>query len=113
MTYSTKIRTVLYQVGRYVLIVFHSFKRLLGINMWVSIHMCHYYTVAKEIHELMLKLGEELSPHEVEVMLNLVDVDGDGQISFDEFYRYIMKDPNGVFLESGSNSPITSQVKKN
>ena len=55
----------------------------------------------------MLKLGEELSPHEVEVMLNLVDVDGDGQISFDEFYRYMMRDPNGVLLDSGSNSPIT------
>ena len=55
----------------------------------------------------MLKLGEELSPHEVEVMLNLVDVDGDGQISFDEFYRYIMRDPNGVLLDSGSNSSIT------
>ena len=60
----------------------------------------------------MLKLGEELSPHEVEVMLNLVDVDGDGQISFDEFYRYIMRDPNGVFLDSGSNSPITPPLIK-
>lgn len=66
-----------------------------------------YNNTAKEIHGLMLKLGEDLSPHEVDVMLHLVDVDGDGQISFEEFHRHIMKDPNGILLESGNNSPVS------
>ena len=82
----------------------YTIRCTLYVNITV-LHHTSYRNVAKEIHGLMLKLGEELTPHEVEVMLNVVDTDGDGQISFGEFYRHITKDPNGVFLESANPSP--------
>ena len=95
----------------YIYIYLHHFltsSYTIRCTLYVDITVLHhtsYRNVAKEIHGLMLKLGEELTPHEVEVMLNVVDTDGDGQISFGEFYRHITKDPNGVFLESANPSP--------
>ena len=36
--------------------------------------------------------GEELSPEDIEAMIAESDVDGDGQVSFDEFAKVMMKD---------------------
>ena len=36
--------------------------------------------------------GEELSPEDIEAMIVESDVDGDGQVSFDEFAKVMMKD---------------------
>ena len=81
---------------------------MIYLHVYTPYYLYDHDNTAKEIHGLMLKLGENLTPHEVDVMLNMVDVDGDGQISFEEFYRHIMKDPNGVFLESGNTSPTST-----
>lgn len=38
----------------------------------------------------MVSLGEKLTDEEVEQMIREADVDGDGQVNFDEFVRMMM-----------------------
>ena len=108
LTSSNTIYTYIYSLTSFSHFFLHYTLCTIRCTLYVNITVLHhtsYRNVAKEIHGLMLKLGEELTPHEVEAMLNVVDTDGDGQISFGEFYRHITKDPNGVFLESANPSP--------
>ena len=41
---------------------------------------------AKELMEISKQFGEKLTPEEVEIMIEEFDADGDGHISFEEFY---------------------------
>jgi len=34
----------------------------------------------------MMNLGEKLNEEEIEVLIDDVDIDGDGQINYEEFY---------------------------
>jgi Ca2+-binding EF-hand superfamily protein len=43
----------------------------------------------KELKRLMKKLGQALSEAELDAMMDEVDTNGDGEISFDEF-KYMM-----------------------
>lgn len=38
----------------------------------------------------MMKLGERLTDEEVEQMIKEADLDGDGQVSYEEFVRFMM-----------------------
>ena len=43
-----------------------------------------------ELRHVMISLGEKLTDEEVEGMIAEADLDGDGQVNFDEFVRMMM-----------------------
>ncbi|KAH9682413.1 calmodulin-like protein 8 [Citrus sinensis] len=43
------------------------------------------YISATELRHVMINLGEKLTDDEVEQMINEADLDGDGQVNYDEF----------------------------
>ena len=45
---------------------------------------------ASELRHVMVNLGEELTDEDVDEMIREADVDGDGQIGFEEFARMMM-----------------------
>lgn len=46
---------------------------------------------ADELRQIMENLGEKLTQEEVEAMVKEADVDGDGQINYQEFCRMMFK----------------------
>ena len=42
---------------------------------------------AAEIRFVLDALGEQVTDEEIDEMIRLVDMDGDGQVNFKEFYR--------------------------
>ncbi|KAL5205958.1 hypothetical protein ABZP36_034167 [Zizania latifolia] len=45
---------------------------------------------AAELRHVMISLGEKLTDEEVDQMIREADLDGDGQVNFDEFVRMMM-----------------------
>ncbi|KAL5225047.1 hypothetical protein ABZP36_011686 [Zizania latifolia] len=45
---------------------------------------------AAELGHVMISLGEKLTDEEVDQMIREADLDGDGQVNFDEFVRMMM-----------------------
>uniref|UniRef100_A0A0C9RGW5 TSA: Wollemia nobilis Ref_Wollemi_Transcript_25331_947 transcribed RNA sequence n=1 Tax=Wollemia nobilis TaxID=56998 RepID=A0A0C9RGW5_9CONI len=45
---------------------------------------------ASELRHVMINLGEKLTDEEVEQMIKEADVDGDGQVNYEEFVRMMM-----------------------
>ena len=43
------------------------------------------------LKKIMAELGETLSDQELQEMITEADLDGDGQVSFDEFMRVMVK----------------------
>ncbi|XP_057959223.1 calmodulin-like protein 11 [Malania oleifera] len=48
------------------------------------------YISASELRQVMINLGEKLTDEEVEQMINEADLDGDGQVNYDEFVKMMM-----------------------
>ncbi|XP_020092609.1 neo-calmodulin-like [Ananas comosus] len=48
------------------------------------------YISASELRHVMINLGEKLTDEEVEQMIKEADLDGDGQVNFEEFVRMMM-----------------------
>ncbi|XP_073303515.1 calmodulin-1-like [Primulina huaijiensis] len=48
------------------------------------------YISATELRHVMINLGEKLSDDEVEQMIREADLDGDGQVNYDEFVKMMM-----------------------
>ncbi|XP_062203453.1 uncharacterized protein LOC133905707 [Phragmites australis] len=48
------------------------------------------YISATELRHVMINLGEKLTDEEVEQMIREADLDGDGQVNYDEFVRMMM-----------------------
>ncbi|KAL5988720.1 hypothetical protein ACLOJK_026821 [Asimina triloba] len=48
------------------------------------------YISANELRLVMINLGEELTDEEVNQMIREADVDGDGQVNYDEFVRIML-----------------------
>lgn len=46
---------------------------------------------AQELRHIMTNLGEKLTDEEVDEMIREADVDGDGQINYDEFVDMMMQ----------------------
>uniref|UniRef100_A0A7N0UDS1 EF-hand domain-containing protein n=1 Tax=Kalanchoe fedtschenkoi TaxID=63787 RepID=A0A7N0UDS1_KALFE len=46
---------------------------------------------AEELKQVMINLGEKLSDEDVEQMINEADLDGDGQVNFEEFVRMLSR----------------------
>lgn len=44
---------------------------------------------AAEIRHVLINIGEQVTDEEVDEMIRMVDKDGDGQVSFDEFYGMV------------------------
>jgi len=43
------------------------------------------YVTEKELRLIMMNLGEKLTDEEIDEMIQCADVDGDGQINYEEF----------------------------
>ena len=43
-----------------------------------------------QLRHVMINLGEKLTDEEVEQMIREADLDGDGQVDYDEFVRMMM-----------------------
>ncbi|KAK9146558.1 hypothetical protein Sjap_006461 [Stephania japonica] len=48
------------------------------------------YISANELRHVMINLGEKLTDEEVEQMIREADLDGDGQVNYEEFVRMMM-----------------------
>eukprot|EP00475_Leptophrys_vorax_P020849 TRINITY_DN285_c0_g1_i2.p1 TRINITY_DN285_c0_g1~~TRINITY_DN285_c0_g1_i2.p1 ORF type:complete len:151 (-),score=58.84 TRINITY_DN285_c0_g1_i2:47-499(-) len=48
------------------------------------------YISAAELRHVMTNLGEKLTDEEVDEMIQEADIDGDGQINYDEFVKMMM-----------------------
>lgn len=51
------------------------------------------YLGANELRHCLICMGEMITDEEVDMMINMVDGDGDGQVSFTEFHT-IIRDPD-------------------
>lgn len=64
---------------------------------------------AAEIRHVLINIGEQVTDEEVDEMIRMVDRDGDGQVSWDEFYSMVTggkKPPAGLSVEvrGGANA---------
>jgi len=76
---------------------------------------------AAEIRHVLINIGEQVTDEEVDEMIRMVDADGDGQVSWEEFYSMVRggkKPPAGLGIEtrggaaaakSGATPPPTGQ----
>jgi serine/threonine-protein phosphatase 2B regulatory subunit len=76
---------------------------------------------AAEIRHVLINIGEQVTDEEVDEMIRMVDSDGDGQVSWEEFYSMVTggkKPPPGLGVEarggagagkSGAPPPPTGQ----
>lgn len=58
---------------------------------------------AAEIRHVLINIGEQVTDEEVDEMIRMVDTDGDGQVSFEEFYSMVSggkKAPMGLGSET-------------
>jgi serine/threonine-protein phosphatase 2B regulatory subunit len=58
---------------------------------------------AAEIRHVLINIGEQVTDEEVDEMIRMVDADGDGQVSWDEFYSMVTggkKPPPGLGIEA-------------
>lgn len=60
------------------------------------------YVGAAEIRHVLTNIGEQVTDEEVDEMIRMVDLDGDGQVSFEEFYSMVTagKKPPANLLEA-------------
>jgi hypothetical protein len=73
------------------------------------------YIGAAEIRHVLINIGESPTDEEVDEMIRMVDVDGDGQVSFDEFYKLVTggkEPPSGLFTvvptAEGNNNGVVA-----
>lgn len=58
---------------------------------------------AAEIRHVLINIGEQVTDEEVDEMIRMVDTDGDGQVSFEEFYSMVSggkRPPPGLGAET-------------
>ena len=52
----------------------------------IVLHLC----LAPQLRHVMTNLGEKLTDEEVDEMIREADVDGDGQVNYEEFVKMMM-----------------------
>jgi hypothetical protein len=68
---------------------------------------------AAELRHILICMGELITDEEVDEMIRMCDTDGDGQVSYDEFYQMVVHpdpggadfDPAKLAAESGPPAP--------
>jgi serine/threonine-protein phosphatase 2B regulatory subunit len=66
---------------------------------------------AAEIRHVLINIGEQPTDEEVDEMIRMVDKDGDGQVSFEEFYEMVTggrKPPPGLLTGDASAAEIAA-----
>lgn len=66
---------------------------------------------AAEIRHVLINIGEQPTDEEVDEMIRMVDKDGDGQVSFDEFYEMVTggrKPPPGLLSGEATAADIAA-----
>jgi len=53
----------------------------------------NHFVGVQEIHHILQSIGEEVTDEEIDEMIRLCDADGDGQVTFDEFYKLMTNPP--------------------
>ena len=48
------------------------------------------FTSAAELRHIMTSLGEKMTDEELDIMLGMADIDGDGQINYEEYVKLMM-----------------------
>ncbi|OVA13788.1 EF-hand domain [Macleaya cordata] len=64
---------------------------------------------AAELRHVMTNLGEKLTDEEVDEMIREADVDGDGQINYEEFVKVMMAKRRQRRIEERSSSSTSSK----
>ncbi|KAG0497010.1 hypothetical protein HPP92_001701 [Vanilla planifolia] len=72
---------------------------------------------AAELRHVMTNLGEKLTDEEVDEMIREADVDGDGQINYEEFVKVMMASEEErlfkqILLSNGRQGWLFEEVKK-
>jgi Ca2+-binding EF-hand superfamily protein len=65
---------------------------------------------AAEIRHILINIGEQVTDEEVDEMIRMVDKDGDGQVSWEEFYEMVTggkKPPNSLGTGGAGDRPGT------
>jgi serine/threonine-protein phosphatase 2B regulatory subunit len=67
---------------------------------------------AAEIRHILINIGEQVTDEEVDEMIRMVDKDGDGQVSWDEFYEMVAgkKPPSGLSADGSGDGAKAGQV---
>jgi Ca2+-binding EF-hand superfamily protein len=66
---------------------------------------------AAEIRHVLINIGEQPTDEEVDEMIRMVDKDGDGQVSFEEFYEMVTggrKPPPGLLAGTATAADIAA-----
>jgi Ca2+-binding EF-hand superfamily protein len=68
---------------------------------------------AAEIRHILINIGEQVTDEEVDEMIRMVDKDGDGQVSWEEFYEMVTggKKPPTTLGGGGGDRPGTAGSK--
>ncbi|ETV81549.1 hypothetical protein, variant [Aphanomyces astaci] len=69
------------------------------------------YVGAAEIRHVLINIGESPTDEEVDEMIRMVDIDGDGQVSFEEFYKMVTggkEPPSGLFAPAAGDDPAAT-----
>ena len=56
------------------------------MNMYTNAQDGNGFISRQELRQVMMNLGEKLLDAEIEYLINDIDIDGDGQINYEEFY---------------------------
>ena len=54
--------------------------------MYINAQDGNGYISRQELRQVMLNIGEKLLDTEIDYLINDIDIDGDGQINYEEFY---------------------------
>ena len=54
--------------------------------MYINAQDGNGFISRQELRQVLLNLGEKLQDEEIEYLINDIDIDGDGQINYEEFY---------------------------
>jgi hypothetical protein len=68
------------------------------------------YLGANELRHCLICMGEMITDEEVDMMISMVDGDGDGQVSFTEFYT-IIRDPDPGRPDFGKEGVSAAHVR--
>merc|ERR1719474_630371 len=64
----------------------------------------HGFISTQDLTEVMLKLGEKLTIEETEEMIYEADLDGDGNVNYEEFVTILFKRPHNTEAEKRERS---------